>query len=214
MNVKLFGNLIQYVAHKEESSYKNIWGINLLGRLFGRSKTLSDISLLEAKNTNECYYTIKSKVSEGEDLDDMLLLCERGIKKYEETGVFFKWFRIIVIASGLLLVQAINFNGDYLIDRERVKSNANVANICVLGANGDKCRKIEKKALDEKIEKVVSDINRISFIFLFIIAVVVFFIIAIISNDNKGKVHLEILSLYINRLKQERDSKIEIQPLL
>jgi hypothetical protein len=207
MNIKLFGNLIQYVAHKEESSYKNIWGVNLLGRLLGKSKTFSDISLLEAKNTSECFDTIKSKISERENLDDILLLCERGVKKYEETGVFFKWFRIIVIASGLLLVQAINFNGDSLIDRERGESKATVEAMCVPGENGKKCRGLEKESLNENIEKVISDISRISFIFLFIVAFVVFLIIAIISNDNKGRIHLEILALYINRLKQERDSK-------
>ena len=58
-------------------------------------------TLIGDKLYESAYRVIKSRISEDENLDDLLLMCERGVKKYDETGSFFKWFRIIIIGFGL-----------------------------------------------------------------------------------------------------------------
>ena len=94
MNTRLFSELIEYVVDKEESSYVDIWGRNLFSRLRGKGGTFAKISTGESVNTKRDYFFIKSKVAEHESIDDLLLMCSRGMVKYDETsgcGFSFGW---------------------------------------------------------------------------------------------------------------------------
>ena len=62
MNTKLFGELIKYVADKEDSSYVEIWGKKFFSRLRGKGVTFARISTGESVNTKRDYKFIKSKV--------------------------------------------------------------------------------------------------------------------------------------------------------
>ncbi len=205
MNTLLFEKLIHYISDKEDSSYFRIWGKRFLSRLRGKPATFSTISSDESVNTKRDYETIKLRVPASEDLDSLLLMCDRGIKKYESSGHYFKFFRIILIGGSLLLAQAVNMAGEFeMIKLEKDNAESIIAN-CITPKTEGTCKdQMSEAAKDKKLLAAIV-IKFKGFIFILLGAFIGFMVIGVMGNDNKGRSHLEILALYLNRLKEERD---------
>jgi len=201
MNTKLFNALLCYISDKEDKDYLSIWGKKLRARFRGKPSTFTQISTEEAICTKRDYETIKLRVKENEDLDDLQLLCERGIKKYEGTSSFFKHARTVAFVFGLIMANVYVFlKVDHTRDIERKYYEK------IMSCKDADCRAKIIATRNEKISDIEANSQKESLVFLLLSSFLGLIILGVISNDNKGQEHLEILSMYLNRLKLERDS--------
>ena len=206
MKIRLFWKLINYVATQEEKAYRKIWGSRLLARFRGKPKTFSKISTVEAKKTKKGYKKIKSMVKPKHDIDDLILLCDRGIAKYNETSGFFKNLRLLILVAGLIFANAFAFQTVMKVNNIDEKVGVTIDEKCLVKDQYEACEKEAKRTAVTEIEAVTRTAKWQALVFSIVISIVGLLVIGIISNDNKGKLHLQVLSLYLNRLKKERDS--------
>lgn len=207
MNTKLFGELIKYVADKEDSSYVEIWGKKFFSRLRGKGDTFAKISTGESVNTKRDYLSIKSKVAEHESIDDLLLMCSRGIVKYDETSGFLKNLRMLLLVASLIFINLFTVLGS--LETSEIKDNEkkDVVSKCNVVDTIDECKKEINEKSNNNIQSVLEKVNWKTIIFTILLSILSMFVIGIISNDRKGRVHLEVLILYLDRLKLEREEK-------
>lgn len=207
MNTKLFGELIKYVADKEDSSYVEIWGKKLISRLRGKGDTFARISTDESVNTKIDYKFIKSKVAEYESIDDLLLMCSRGVVKYDETSGFLKSSRILILMASLILINLFTVLGSLEISGIRDSAKKDVISKCKAIDAVDDCKKNIKEESNESIQAVIDTAKWKAIVFTIFLSILSLLVIGIISNDRKGRMHLEVLSLYLERLKLECEEK-------
>jgi len=206
MKIRLFWKLINYVASQEEKAYRKIWGNRLLARFRGKPKTFSKISTIEAKKTKKGYKKIKSMVKPKHDIDDLILLCDRGIAKYNETSGFFKNLRLLILVAGLIFANVFAFQTIMKVNQINEKADLNIDQKCLVKDQYSVCEEKVKRTAETEIEAITQAAKWQALVFSIMISIVGLLVIGIISNDNKGKLHLQVLSLYLNRLKKERES--------
>jgi hypothetical protein len=205
MNTKLFKGLINCVSTKDQLSYFKVWGKRLGGRFVGLSKTYSNISSDESVNTKAGYETFKLRVGETDNIDDLLLMCDCGIKKYDETSSFFKWVRIIAIISGLIFINLFTALGVAEVSRFKTVAKKEIV-ACSTAKDQESCKKESQKNESDNIQLATDSAKWKAICFSISLSIIGLFLILVISNDNKGRGSLEVLSLYLNRLKLERET--------
>jgi hypothetical protein len=169
METELFKTLITYVSKEESRSYKEIWGSGFWKRLKGKPEVHIKIACEESKISEKNYNHIKGLVPQNADLDNLILICERNICKYQSTGRLYTDFRIILFIGIALISAAFNLTG-------------------VLNGRGE----------------LVTQIG--VFLILLVGTIAGMLFLAIKSNDSVGSSYCEILTMYLKRLKQERDA--------
>lgn len=204
MNTKLFRDLITYVAHKEESSYWDVWGKRFFSRLRGKAKALADISFDESVNTKRDYETVKLRVNDSESVDDLLLMCERGIIKHDEASGFLKNLRIITLLASLIFVNLSTVLGVLEVGGIRDKAKQGIIS-CKNSNDISHCKKEIKEKEGEHVKDVIEEARWKAVLFSIFLSIIGLLVVGVLSNDKKGRVNLDLLSLYLRRLKLERE---------
>ena len=205
MRIKLFEKLVKYIAEQEERYFSKLWGARLLARFKGEPKAITDITVSEAKKTKKYYRKIKSEIPKNQDINDLLLLCDRGIAKYDEASNDFKYVRIFFFFAGLVMANVVAIQNTVFVNNEKYLAEIKFDEICVGEVFSTGCKELIEKS-DDIIKGLDVTFKWQNTVFSIVFFVLSLFFYGISSNDNKGKLHLQVLSLYLNRLKKERES--------
>lgn len=192
------------MAHKEESSYWDVWGKRFFSRLRGKAKALADISFDESVNTKRDYEIVKLRVNDSESVDDLLLMCERGIIKHDEASGFLKNLRIITLLASLIFVNLSTVLGVLEVGGIRDKAKQGIIS-CKNSNDISHCKKEIKEKEGEHIKDVIEEAKWKAVLFSIFLSIIGLLVVGVLSNDKKGRVNLDLLSLYLRRLKLERE---------
>jgi len=168
MEANLFTALIAKVSEIESQSYKTTWGRRFFRRLKGRPDIHIDIASEESLTTSDTYKQVKRLIPGNVDIQTLILICQRNIKKYETAGQFYTDIRLMIFLGITLLTASIKFAGVF-----------------------------------ESGSGLNPDYGIMSFMLLGTFFAMLFLVIK--SNDSVGRSYSEILLMYLNRVKLERD---------
>jgi hypothetical protein len=165
---------------------------------------LADISFDESVNTKRDYETVKLRVNDSESVDDLLLMCERGIIKHDEASGFLKNLRIITLLASLIFVNLFTVLGVLEVGGIRDKAKQGIIS-CKNSNDISHCKKEIKEKEGEHVKDVIEEARWKAVLFPIFLSIIGLLVVGVLSNDKKGRVNLDLLSLYLRRLKLERE---------